>query len=89
MLVAYKVVIPETGKTYRFAPDEYAAAMAKWHEEIAWLDCDTYLMGLHADEQEEAAELVQWYLRDLAAFSCPPNCSRCPKFAIPAPGSWG
>jgi len=82
MLVAYKVVLPETGEKHIYDIDQYSKAVERWHEEIAWLDCDTYLVGLHVNEEQGDEQIIQWYLRDLPAFSCPPNCSWCMKFAI-------
>ena len=82
MLVALKVIIPETGDKYLFDVDDYSKAMERWHEEIAWLDCDTYLVGVHINGTQGEEQIMQWYLRDLPAFSCPANCSWCMKFEI-------
>jgi hypothetical protein len=82
MLVAYKVVIPETGEKYIFDIDQYSKAVERWHEEIAWLDCDTYLVGLHVNGEHGDEQIMLWYLRDVPAFSCPPNCSWCMKFEM-------
>ena len=82
MLVALKVIIPETGEKYLFDIDQYSKAMERWHAEIAWLDCDTYLVGVHINDTQGEEQIMQWYLRDLAAFSCPSNCSWCMKFEI-------
>jgi hypothetical protein len=82
MLVAYKVVIPETGEKHIFDVDQYNQAIERWHEEIAWLDCDTYLVALHVNETVGEEQIMQWYLRDPPAFSCPTNCSWCMKLGI-------
>ena len=78
MLVAYKVVLPETGEKHIYDIDQYSKAVERWHEEIAWLDCDTYLVGLHVNEEQGDEQIIQWYLRDLPAwFSVhPPKPSR-------------
>jgi hypothetical protein len=82
MPVSYKIVLPETGDSYRFDPHQYGKAVEKWHEEITWLDCDTYLLRVSDSEAGEEEQIVMWYLRDYPAFSCPPNCSWCSKFQI-------
>ena len=48
MPVSYKVVVPETGAVHCYDPQQYARAVEKWHEEITWLDCDTYLVRVQA-----------------------------------------
>jgi hypothetical protein len=82
MLVAYKVVVPETGEKQFFDIDQYSKAVERWHEEIAWLDCDTYLVAVHVNETVGEEQIMQWYLREYPAFSCPPNCDWCIKFGI-------
>lgn len=78
----YRVVVPETGDAHRFEPHQYGKAVEKWHEEIACLDCDTYLLRVNAGDAGEEEQIVMWYLREYPAFSCPPNCSWCTKFQI-------
>ena len=82
MPVSYKVVVPETGAVHCYDPQQYAKAVEKWHEEITWLDCDTYLVRVQAGGDAEQEQIVMWYLREYPAFSCPPNCSWCSKFQI-------
>jgi hypothetical protein len=82
MPVSYKVVVPETGAEHRFDPQQYGKAVEKWHEEITWLDCDTYLVRVQPSGDAEEEQVVMWYLRAYPAFSCPPNCSWCSKFQI-------
>jgi hypothetical protein len=82
MPVSYKVAIPETGDVHCFDAHQYAKAVEKWHEEITWLDCDTYLLRVNTTGEAEDEQIVLWYLREYPAFSCPPNCSWCTKFQI-------
>jgi hypothetical protein len=82
-LTAYKVVIPEINEKYFFDIDQFAQALQKWHEEIAALDCDTYLIAIHVNEANAEEQISQWYWRQGPAFSCPSNCSWCQKYQIP------
>jgi hypothetical protein len=82
MPVFYKVVIPETGDVHRFDPHQYGKAVERWHEEITWLDCDTFVIRVNASQDAEEEQIEMWYLRDYPAFSCPSNCSWCTKFQI-------
>jgi hypothetical protein len=82
-LTAYKVVVPEINEKHFFDIDQYPQAMQKWHEEIADLDCDTYLIAIHVNDEQAEEQISQWYWREGPAFSCPTNCSWCQKYQIP------
>ena len=57
MPVSFKIVLPETGDTYAFDPHHYGKAVEKWHEEITWLDCDTYLLRVSTGEAGEEEQI--------------------------------